>query len=187
MGSRQTQILRTAYDIVGNRGIESLHARTVAQEIGVNHATVHYYFPKREDLLVSLANYANEQFQKDRARFLKNSDNPDEQLEAELALAEAYCRKTSRFFRVLVGLYAAAVEYPEVAKQIRTLWETWEKEIHVELDRLVDKKMVNTESPFRDSELLVASLVGLGKAAHIKGQKFKAGEKIDAIFASLFD
>lgn len=178
--------MRTAYDIVGNRGIESLHARTVAQEIEVNHATVHYYFPKREDLLVALADFTLEQFNNDRSRFLKEAQSPDDQIEAELALAEAYCRKSSRFFRVLIGLYAAAIEYESVRKRLLSLWTEWDKQIRLELDRLVDKKMVRKESPYVDGDLLVASLMGIGMAAHVKGNKFNAGDKIDQIFSSLF-
>ncbi|HXH61869.1 MAG TPA: TetR/AcrR family transcriptional regulator, partial [Fimbriimonadaceae bacterium] len=122
---RQDQIRRAAYDILGEKGLEELHARTVAKEIGINHATVHYYFPHREDLLIAVAEYALHQLIRDRLQIQQGANTPRERLEAEIALAEAYCRPQSRFVKVLSGLYVAGVSSSAVRQKLALIWEEW--------------------------------------------------------------
>ncbi len=65
--------LEAAYDIVAEEGLEGLHARSVAARIGVNHAAVHYYFKKRSDLLLALADFALAKFARDREAVLEDA------------------------------------------------------------------------------------------------------------------
>jgi len=55
MTGRREMIAAKAYEMMGDFGLESVHARTVASELEINHATVHYYFPRRVDLLLGVA------------------------------------------------------------------------------------------------------------------------------------
>ena len=125
MKTRRSDIQKAAYDLVGVHGLEALTARSVAQELQINHATVHYYFPHREDLLDGVADFAQEQFRKDRVKFLEGARTASERLESEIALAEAYCKKTSRFAKVLAGLYVASVAIPGLRKKLQVLWKEW--------------------------------------------------------------
>ena len=181
MQKRRPEILQKCYDIVGTKGLESLHARTVAAEMGMNHATIHYYFPKRLDLLVGVAEQAKAQFASDRAKFYQGLSADGEKLEGELALAEAYCKKQSRFAKVLLSLYAASVEHPELRKQILALYTDWV----VSLSEAITKAKTKKGSPFADAELLAATLLGFMATAHLTNQKFDATAKIDAVFDSL--
>lgn len=181
MQKRRPEILQKCYDIVGTQGLESLHARTVAAEMGMNHATIHYYFPKRLDLLLGVAEFARNQFATDRAKFYEGLGSPAEKAEGELALAEAYCKKQSRFAKVLLSLYAASVEHAELRKQVLALYSDWVAALSEALKAAKTKK----GSPYADPELLAATLLGFMAAAHLTGQKFDATAKIDAVFESL--
>jgi len=181
MKARRSEILKTCYDIVGVEGLESLHARTVATKMGMNHATIHYYFPKRQDLLTGVADYALEQFRADRAKFYEGLQTADDRVEGELALAEAYCKKQSRFAKVLIGLYSASVEHADLKKQVLAIYTEWVNSLTPVLSKAKTKK----GSPYNDPELLAATLFGFMVTAHLTNNKFDAKAKIDDIFDSL--
>lgn len=182
MKTRRTDILKASYDLMGTKGLESVHARSVAANLGINHATVHYYFPTRLDLLVGIADQALAQFQSDRERFLADLQTPADKLEGELALAEAYCKKNSRFAKVLAGLYVASIEYSDLKKKLQVLWKEWAS-FQAEI---VPKSKLKANSPYNDGELLTATLFGFALAAHLTDGKFDGKSKIDEVFTSMF-
>jgi AcrR family transcriptional regulator len=179
---REDQIRKAAYDLLGTEGLENLHARTVAKAIGINHATVHYYFPHRNDLLVAVAEYTLHQLIRDRLQFQQGAKSAREKLEAELALAEAYCRPTSRFVKVLGGLYAAGVTAPVIRKKVGAIWAEWRSLVAEQ----VGATRLRAGSPYADADLLLATLFGLGLASHMLDGKFTAQPRIDAVFESMF-
>lgn len=181
MAARRQDIQKAAYDLVGVMGLEALTARSVAQELQINHATVHYYFPQRIDLLVGVAEFALEQFKSDRAKFQAAAKSPIEKLEAELALAEAYCKKTSRFVKVLAGLYVASTANPGLKKKLQLIWKEW---VGVVTDLATASKL-KKDSPYKDPEALVATLFGYALASHMLDGKFDAKAKIDRVYESL--
>ncbi|HMS56056.1 MAG TPA: helix-turn-helix domain-containing protein, partial [Fimbriimonadaceae bacterium] len=83
---RRGQILDTSFEIVHEHGLEGLHARTVAARIGINHAAVHYYFPKREDLILALCERLGKRLSDDRATALESTDR----LKGHFQQARAY-------------------------------------------------------------------------------------------------
>src|SRR5215469_11438833 len=54
-GKRRLALLEAAYDIVAKAGFEGLRTRGVAQKVGVNIATLHYYFPSKQQLIEGLS------------------------------------------------------------------------------------------------------------------------------------
>ena len=54
--SRKQQIVRTAFDQLVDRGFEGLRVRDVADAVGINQATLLYYFPDKETLITAVAN-----------------------------------------------------------------------------------------------------------------------------------
>lgn len=180
--NRRQEVLVTAYGLMGTKGLESVHARTVAAEIGINHATIHYYFPTRSDLLVGIAEYALQILLEDRERFQEGAASAREKVENELALGEAYCRKQSRFVKVLAGLYVAGTADPAVRKKLKGLWTAWGKIFQEQMKVSKAKK----ESPFTDPDLLLATVFGLGLASHMLDGQLGALEKVDRIGKSLF-
>lgn len=180
MKSRRSEILRTGYDLVGNEGLESLHARTVAAKMGLNHATIHYYFPKRVDLLKGVAEFALEQFRADRAKIYEGLNSADDKLEAELALAEAYCKKQSRFAKVVLGLYTASIESTELKKPVAGIFAEWK----AALEEVLSQAKLKRGTQYRDAEFLCATLFGFMCTAQLD-PKFDGREKIDALFDSL--
>lgn len=183
---RDDQIRKAGYDILGNEGLEELHARTVAKVVGINHATVHYYFPHREDLIVAVAEYALHQLIKDRMLFQQGARTPKDKLESEIALAEAYCRPQSRFMKVLGGLYVAGVASPVIRQKLAMIWDEWHSLVAKLLEKASAKGKLQEGTPFVDSQLLVATFFGLGLASHMLGDEMDGQSQLDTVFNSMF-
>ena len=61
-GKRRLHLLQTAFDVIAEVGFEGLRTRAVATRAGVNIATLHYYFPSKQDLVEGLAQLIGAKF-----------------------------------------------------------------------------------------------------------------------------
>lgn len=64
---RRLSLVRAAYDIIAAEGLERLRTRDIADRVGINVATLHYYFPTKEALVEAVAQYCATQFHETRA------------------------------------------------------------------------------------------------------------------------
>jgi AcrR family transcriptional regulator len=61
-GKRRSALLQAAFDVIAEAGFEGLRTRAVAKRVGVNIATLHYYFPSKQDLIEGLAQLMSAKF-----------------------------------------------------------------------------------------------------------------------------
>jgi AcrR family transcriptional regulator len=61
-GKRRSALLQAAFDVIAEAGFEGLRTRAVAMRAGVNIATLHYYFPSKQDLIEGLAQLISAKF-----------------------------------------------------------------------------------------------------------------------------
>ncbi|WP_165423021.1 TetR/AcrR family transcriptional regulator [Ktedonosporobacter rubrisoli] len=54
---RKRSLVLAAYQLIAERGFEELRTREVAKRAGVNIATLHYYFARKEDLIAEVVAY----------------------------------------------------------------------------------------------------------------------------------
>src|SRR5690242_2142097 len=59
---RRTALVLAAYRQIAEQGFEGLRTRDVAAEVGVNIATLHYYFPTKEKLIEAVVAHAMDRF-----------------------------------------------------------------------------------------------------------------------------
>jgi len=55
---RRRALIEAAYRIIAEQGLKGLRTRTVAAQVGLTHATLHYYFPTKEALIQAVIDYA---------------------------------------------------------------------------------------------------------------------------------
>lgn len=182
---RREEILKAAYEILGQDGLEALHARSVAARVGVNHALVHYYYRRRDDLLLAVADYLKTRFEADVAHFQKDAADASDRVEANLIQCEAYCKPTSRLYRAWASLFVAAQTSRALRKSLLDFWSSWVGRIESEIEAGGKEKSVNTTSPFADPRLLLATLLGVGLVAHLAGESGDASRHLDSIEGSL--
>ena len=60
-GRREALVLG-AYNAIAQKGFEGLRLREVADSAGIDHSTLHHYFPTKQDLITAVLDYATDQF-----------------------------------------------------------------------------------------------------------------------------
>jgi AcrR family transcriptional regulator len=53
--ARRQSLIDSAHFLIAERGMEGFRLRDVAARAGIHHATLHYYFPTKEDLIQAVA------------------------------------------------------------------------------------------------------------------------------------
>lgn len=61
-GRRRVALLQAAFDVLAEVGFEGMRTRAVALRAGVNIATLHYYFPTKQQLIEGLAEWIGARF-----------------------------------------------------------------------------------------------------------------------------
>lgn len=174
------KILETSYELLGDEGLENLHARVIAAKMQVNHATIHYYYKTRADLLVGVAEHALAKLERDQAKFV-DAAPAGEALASTLALYEAYCQPQSRFFKVWASLFVAGQASEDVRKVLDRFTDHWFGTLDTSIRRTRDAGVKVRKGALRQAEILASTLLGLGLIAHLKGTSFLVSEKIDAL------
>src|SRR6187455_3309099 len=77
---RRRALVTAAYQRLASEGFEGLRTRDVAADVGVNVATLHYYFPTKEALIRGVIGHAMQRF----SATLPESGSPVEQLRGHL-------------------------------------------------------------------------------------------------------
>lgn len=180
--SKREQILLVSYEILGKSGLENLHARTVAAELKMNHAAVHYYFKTREDLLVALVGYAQKRFESDLDRVTSALTSASKRLEAHIALYEAYARPQSRYFRVLSSLFVAGATMERVREATKGLLSYQQQRLAAHLDEAAAS--VKPGHPLAHGRSLHEYLFGLCFWSQMSGHPDPTGQ-IDRLLGSL--
>jgi len=179
------KILEISYEILGEQGLENLHARVIAAQLQVNHATVHYYFKTRADLLVGVAEHALAKLKRDQAKFVDGS-KPGESLASTLALYEAYCQPQSRFFKVWASLFVAGQASEEVRAVLDQFTEHWFSSLEASIKRTREAGVKVRKGALRQAEILASTLLGMGLISHMRGAPFAIGSKFDVMSEQLF-
>ena len=100
---RRLKLVQSAYQLIAEKGMAGLRIREVAARVGLNHATLLYYFPTKEALINSVVYYCAEQFDVLKAPDAPaETDTPREQLRQRYIADLAYqLRKAPELFLVL--------------------------------------------------------------------------------------
>ncbi|QIS11454.1 TetR/AcrR family transcriptional regulator [Nocardia arthritidis] len=54
---RRTEIVRAAFDQLARGGFEGLRLRQIAEDVGIDHSTLHHHFPGKQDIIAEVARY----------------------------------------------------------------------------------------------------------------------------------
>src|SRR5437764_13723017 len=102
---RRRSLVQAAYRLIAEGGFEGLRTRAVAARAGVNIATLHYYFARKEDLIQSVVEYLLQQFM---TAYLPGSPfemrSPAENIRGGLAEVQCLLLEQSEMFFVFIEL-----------------------------------------------------------------------------------
>lgn len=60
---RRNELVRATYELIAEKGLEELRTRDIAAKVGINIATLHYYFDAKEDLVAAVVDHIMQMFQ----------------------------------------------------------------------------------------------------------------------------
>jgi AcrR family transcriptional regulator len=155
---RREALVLAAYKRLAEAGFEGLRTRDVAAEVGVNIATLHYYFPTKEALIRGVVGHAMGRF---RTAFAPGS-RPGEQLAAQFQGIRRLAKNEPELFAVMGELALRSDRDPAIAAIFKDTIEAWHSTLrtlvgHAQNEGVVDKRL----DPDTLASLVIATLNGL--------------------------
>jgi len=131
-GEAQRQALvRAAYQIIAESGFEGLRTRDVAERVGVNIATLHYYFATKEDLIRGVVELLTQEFATFRAPGQPPLEDlsPREGLRSELEDVREQIKARPDTYIVLLELYMRSFRDPHIRQMLGELDAGWREHL----------------------------------------------------------
>jgi len=117
MNNTREKILRLAEQMIRTGGVNGFSFREIAQEIGIKSASVHHYFPTKEDLTLEVAQCSKKQFLASLATFDAECQSPKDKL-------QSYCDLFINLFQAselscpFGVLFTESHQLPDSVKQV---------------------------------------------------------------------
>jgi AcrR family transcriptional regulator len=155
--SRKDALVAAAYQILATRGFEGLRTREVAAAVGVNIATLHYYFPHKEDLIRGVVAYAMGRFR----GTLGGAGSAEDQLRAHFRGLRRLSRDEPELFAVMAELAIRGVRDASLRKIVGGTDDAWRAMLRTLLRRAQDEGAVAADmDPEGMATVIVATLKG---------------------------
>lgn len=126
-GNRQNTLARIALTMLAERGFEGLRVRDIANAAGINIATLHYYFPTKEDLIHTVGEEIFQQFLSVTAPVAESSQvTPDRQLRQVFLNMQHQFERVPDLFVALHELQLRAHRDETVRQIVRQIHGRWQ-------------------------------------------------------------
>jgi AcrR family transcriptional regulator len=154
---RKDALVAAAYQILATRGFEGLRTREVAATVGVNIATLHYYFPHKEDLIRGVVGHAMERFR----GTLDGAGSAEAQLRAHFRGLRRLSRDEPELFTVMAELAIRGVRDASLRKIVGGTDDAWRAMLRTLLRRAQEEGAVAKGlDPEGMAAVIVATLKG---------------------------
>ena len=155
---RRGALVRAAYNQLAARGFEGLRTREVAAEAGVNVATLHYYFPTKEQLIEGVVEHAMDRFR----TTLAPHGSPSDQLRNHLRSVKRLVQDEPQLGIVMGELALRSARDPSIARIMRETNEGWHRIVRALLRRAVKEGDLRSEMDTDEvAAMVVATLRNL--------------------------
>ena len=155
---RRRALIGAAFREIAERGFEGLRTREVAAAVGLNIATLHYYFPTKETLIQGVVDHAMERFR----TTLEPHGSPGDQLRNHLRAVRRLLRDEPELGAVMAELALRSARDPAIAGIVRETFDAWSRTLRGLLRRAAREGHLD---PALDSDdvaaLIVSTLMSL--------------------------
>lgn len=138
---RRQELLLAAYRQIAEHGFEGLRTREVAAEVGVNIATLHYYFPTKESLIRGVLEHAMGRFR----TTLEPHGSPGDQLRNHLRAVRKLMVQEPELGAVMGELALRSTRDRSVRAIVNELFDTWHTVLRGLLRRGVREGMLRSD------------------------------------------
>ena len=149
---RRQELVAAAYRQIAERGFEGLRTREVAAEVGVNIATLHYYFPTKESLIRGVLEHAMDRFR----TTLEPHGSPGNQLRNHLGAVRKLMVQEPELGAVMGELAMRSARDPSVRAIVNEMFDVWNKTLRGLLRRVVREGKLRPEL---DSDAVAALVI----------------------------
>ncbi len=122
---QQAALVHVAFDLIAERGFEGLRTRDVAAGAGLNIATLHYYFPTKEDLIRGVVAAAVDQFRSEEGRHQERAPGPADPAARVPRSGSEQMLENPELFTVLLELSTRAIRDPAIRAIMRKTDQDW--------------------------------------------------------------
>src|SRR3984893_12132929 len=130
---RQKALVQAAFNQIAERGFEGLRTREVAAGVGVNIATLHYYFPTKESLIRGVLDQAMIRFRST----LTPHGSPADQLRNHLRAVRKLLIEEPDLKAVRAGLALRSARDRSIAAIMAEMYDSWHRAMRGLLRRAV--------------------------------------------------
>jgi len=161
--ARRKELVRIAYRLIAEKGLEGLRTRDVAEAAGIDTGTLHYHFPSKESLEQAVVEHLSEDFSANRIAAGKTPANALEELRNEIFDVALRVRQSPDQLLVMMDLTVRASRDPAVAEILRRMSDGWTWSISRMLKSGIEQGLFRADlDPEAVAPLLRAQLTGLG-------------------------
>ena len=155
---RRQELVLAAFNQIAARGFEGLRTREVAAEVGLNIATLHYYFPSKEALIRGVVDEAMRRFRST----LEPHGSPADQLRTHLRAVRQLLRTDPKLRAVMGELALRSARDHSIARIMRETNDAWHKTLRGLLRRSAKEGHLRPELDSDDvAALIVAALTSM--------------------------
>jgi AcrR family transcriptional regulator len=175
---RRRTLAAAAYKRIAEGGFEGLRTRDVAGDVGVNIATLHYYYPTKEALIRGAVGQAMEAF----GATLPREGSPGEQLRRHMAALRQLLKDDRDLCAVMGELSMRAARDQTIAELMRDLDHNWHRQLRRLLLRAIEEGTLDASS---DADGIAAALISAIKGVIVPTTATSQPERVDQTFAQL--
>jgi AcrR family transcriptional regulator len=155
---RQQALVRAAFNQIAERGFEGLRTREVAAGVGLNIATLHYYYPTKEALIRGVVAHAMDRFRST----LAPHGSPADQLRNHLRAVRKLLRDEPEVGAVMGELALRSARDPSLARIMGEAFQAWQRTLRGLLQRAARDGYLARELDTDDvAALIMATLTSL--------------------------
>ena len=155
---RRRALVAAAYRRIAEGGFEGLRTRDVAAEVGVNVATLHYYFPTKEALIRAVIGHAMQRF----TATMPRDGSPVEQLRGHLRALLGLLREDHQLWAVMGELVLRAPRDADLGHIFRQTDEYWHRTLRDLIGRAIAQGAIDSALDADDAAaLLIVAIKGL--------------------------
>jgi AcrR family transcriptional regulator len=155
---RRRALVEAAYRRIASHGFEGLRTRDVAADVGVNIATLHYYFPTKEALIRGVIGRAMQRFRET----IPAEGSPEQRLRGHLRALAQLLKDDQQLWAVLGELVLRAPRDADLEQTFRQSDAYWHRTLRELITRCV---LSGAARPTLDADetaaLIIAAIRGL--------------------------
>jgi AcrR family transcriptional regulator len=155
---RRSALVQAAFNQIAERGFEGLRTREVAAGVGLNIATLHYYFPTKEALIRGVVDHAMDRFRST----LAPHGSPSDQLRNHLRAVRKLLRDEPEIGAVMGELALRSARDPALARIMRETNDAWHRTLRGLLRRAASEGYLSRELDSDEvAALIMATLMSI--------------------------